>query len=119
MHSRPSVSAQTSDQASVFATFGHVLKKQRELQNLSCADIGKKIGLSTEQVQALEEGRHEAFKKTAQPVGWFLRLYAKKLGMDLPMDSKGPFQAGQTPSMAVQAIPAFLLKPNLDNPDGH
>ncbi len=89
------------------------------MQNLSCAAIGKKIGLSTEQVQALEEGRHEAFKKTAQPVWWFLRLYAKKLGMDLPMDTKDPLQAGHTPSMAVPAIPAFLLKTNLDNPDGH
>ncbi len=113
------MNAQTSDQNRMWTSFGQVLKKQRELQNLSCADIGKKIGLSAEQVQAMEEGRHEAFKKTAQPVWWFLRLYAKKLGIDLPIDSTGPVQAGRAPQGVNQAIPSFLLKPNSGNCDGH
>jgi len=89
---------------------GLVLRHHREQQNLTCEALGKKIGLSAEQVEAIEAGRHEAFIKTAQPVWWFVRLYARKLGIDLPLNMGQAMQSNPDFSAPVKAIPAFLLK---------
>jgi transcriptional regulator with XRE-family HTH domain len=108
------MTAKPSDQAAQWAALGRVLKHQRELQQLSCAAVGKKIGLSAEQVEAIEEGRHEVFKKTAQPLWWFVRLYAKKLGVDLPLEVNQPMRATGQASVSAQTIPSFLLKNSPD-----
>ena len=107
-----------SDQAAQWAAFGRVLKHQRELQHLSCAAVGKKIGLSAEQVEAIEEGRHEVFKKTAQPLWWFVRLYAKKLGIELPLEVNQTVRSSAQAPVSAKTIPAFLLKNSPDTCTG-
>jgi len=66
--------------------------------------------LRAEQILAIEEGNSEPFNKNAQPMIWYARLYAKKLGIELPelvfMDIK---RASGTSSQPLQNIPAFLM----------
>ena len=97
---------------------GRLLQQSRELAGFTMEDMGKKLGMRSEQIQAIEEGNTQYFKKTAQPLIWFARIYAKKLKVDLPelvfMDIK---RASGTPSQPIHKIPAFLMKQKTDSND--
>ena len=96
---------------------GRLLQQTRENSNWTIEDMAKKLGLRAEQILAIEEANSEPFNKSTQPMIWYARLYAKKLGIELPelvfMDIK---RTNGTPSQPFQTIPAFLIekksKPN-------
>jgi len=89
---------------------GRLLQQTREGTNWTIEDMAKKLGLRAEQILAIEEGNSEPFNKNAQPMIWYARLYAKKLGIELPelvfMDIK---RASGTSSQPLHNIPAFLM----------
>jgi DNA-binding XRE family transcriptional regulator len=83
---------------------GKLLQQARERSERTIEDMAKKMGLRAEQIQAIEMGNPEPFKKNAQPMIWYARLYAKKLVF---MDIK---RADGNPSAPIPPIPAFLIK---------
>lgn len=93
---------------------GRILRQFRESKGWTLAEMSKKLGMREEQILAIEEGKEEHFKKNAtQPLEWFARLYAKKLGLNLPHLFISDIQ--RTPSNLqvkndAQFIPAFLKK---------
>lgn len=87
---------------------GRLLHEARIKQGLSMDDMCKKLGMRSEQIQAIEEGNAAFFQKSTQPLIWFARLYAKKLGVDLPDLVFNDIQ--RTSVSSVNHIPAFLLK---------
>jgi len=99
----------SSQQEKLFEV-GRLLQQTREGTNWTIEDMAKKLGLRAEQILAIEEGNSEPFNKNAQPMIWYARLYAKKLGIELPelvfMDIK---RASGTSSQPLQNIPAFLM----------
>ena len=63
---------------------GRLLQNARTQAGLSIEDMCKRLGMRAEQIEAIEEGNAAYFQKSTQPLIWFARLYAKKLGVDLP-----------------------------------
>lgn len=99
----------TSD-LSLLIEAGRLLHDARIKQGLSIEDISKKLGMRADQIQAIEEGNAVYFQKSTQPPIWFARLYAKKLGVDLPGLVFNNIQRTQiTSSQAPPKIPAFLM----------
>lgn len=99
----------SSQQEKLFEV-GRLLQQTREGTDWTIEDMAKKLGLRAEQILAIEEGNSELFNINAQPMIWYARLYAKKLGIELPelvfMDIK---RASGTSSQPLQNIPAFLM----------
>jgi transcriptional regulator with XRE-family HTH domain len=95
---------------------GRLLKLARTQQDFSMEDMCKKMGMRVEQIQAVESGNAAFFPNTAQPFMWFARLYARKLGVDLPVlvfnSSQG---TKRTISGAPQEIPPFLINKKTDS----
>ena len=92
---------------------GRLLHEARIKQGLSMDDMCKKLGMRAEQIQAIEEGNAAFFQKSTQPPIWFARLYAKKLGVDLPDLVFNHIQrTHRASSRAPPKIPAFLMKNN-------
>ena len=90
---------------------GRLLHEARIKQGLSMDDMCKKLGMRAEQIQVIEEGHAAFFQKSTQPLIWYARLYAKKLGVDLPDLVFNHIQRSQcTSSQAPTKIPAFLMK---------
>ena len=92
---------------------GRLLNVERTKQNLSMEDMCRKMGTRVKQIQAIEEGDTAHFQKHMQPFMWFARLYAKKLGIDLPdlaPASEGTKQADLNP---LEELPEFLKKPTI------
>ena len=92
---------------------GRLLKVERTKQNLSMEEMCRKMGTRVKQIQAIEEGDTTHFQKHMQPFMWFARLYAKKLGIDLPdlaSTSEGTKQADLNP---CEELPEFLKKPTI------
>lgn len=90
---------------------GRLLHEARVKQGLSMEAMCKKLGMRAEQIQAIEEGNAAFFQKSTQPLIWYARLYAKKLGVDLPDLVFNHIQRSErTSSQAPSKIPAFLLK---------
>ena len=90
---------------------GRILHEARIKAGLSMDDMRKRLGMRVEQIQAIEEGNASFFQKGSQPLIWYARLYAKKLGVDLPELLFNNIQ--RSPGMSVQTaqkIPAFLMK---------
>jgi transcriptional regulator with XRE-family HTH domain len=93
---------------------GRMLRQFRESKGWTLAQMSKKLGMREDQILAIEEGKEEHFKKNAtQPLAWFARLYAKKLGLNLPHLFISDIQ--RAPSILqvkneAQFIPAFLKK---------
>jgi transcriptional regulator with XRE-family HTH domain len=91
-----------------------MLRLFRESKGWTLAEMSKKLGMREEQIFAIEEGKEDHFKKNAtQPLEWFARLYAKKLGLNLPHLFISDIQ--RAPSLLQdknesQVIPAFLKK---------
>lgn len=90
---------------------GRLLHEARIKQGLSMESMCKKLGVRADQIQAIEEGNAAFFQKTTQPLIWFARLYAKKLGVSLPdMVSSDIQRTQRISSQAKTKIPAFLIK---------
>lgn len=93
---------------------GRMLHEARVKQGLSMEDMCKKLGMRSDQIQAIEEGNAAFFQKSTQPLIWYARIYAKKLGVDLSNLVFNNIQHitrsnTQAPS---NTIPPFLMKKN-------
>ena len=90
---------------------GRLLKLERIRQGLSIEDLCKKMGTRVQQIEAVESGSEVYFQKHSNPFIWFARLYAKKLGINLP-DSVFTGSVGtlQTDSSSSQRPPLYLIK---------
>ena len=85
---------------------GRLLKLERIKQGLSIEDLCKKMGTRIQQIEAVETGSEVYFQKHSNPFIWFARLYAKKLGINLPdlmISSKTDANTSQKP-------PLYLIK---------
>ena len=95
---------------------GRLLHEARIKQGLSMDDICKKLGMRADQIRAIEEGNAAFFQKSTQPLIWFTRLYAKKLGVDLPDLVFNHIQRSTHKTIpATTHIPAFLMKTSEKN----
>lgn len=108
------MSIYSSPNHSTLIETGRMLRQFRESKGWTLAEMSKKLGMREEQILAIEEGKEDHFKKNAtQPLAWFTRLYAKKLGLNLPHLYISDIQ--RVPSHVQvknesQVIPAFLKK---------
>ena len=95
---------------------GHRLKLERIKQGLSVEDLCKKMGTRVQQIEAIENGSEVYFQKNSNSFTWYARLYAKKLGMNLP-DSvfTGGVSLLQMDANTSQKPPLYLIK-NKDVP---
>jgi DNA-binding XRE family transcriptional regulator len=75
---------------------GKLLQQARERSERTIEDMAKKMGLRAEQIQAIEMGNPEPFKKNVQPMIWYARLDIKR--------------ADGHPYAPIPPIPAFLIK---------
>ena len=91
---------------------GRLLHEARIKQGLSMDDMCKKLGMRADQIRAIEEGNAAFFqKRSTQPLIWFARLYAKKLGVALPdMEFNNNQRTQGISPLAQTKIPAFLIK---------
>lgn len=93
---------------------GCILRQFRESKGWTLAEMSKKLGMREKQIFAIEEGKEDHFKKNAtQPLEWFARLYAKKLGLNLPHLFISDIQRAPSHLQVKnesQVIPAFLKK---------
>ena len=81
---------------------GRLLKLERIKQGLSIEDLCKKMGTRIQQIEAVETGSEVYFQKHSNPFIWFARLYAKKLGINLPdlmLSSKTDANTSQKPPL--------------------
>ena len=94
---------------------GRLLKLARTQQNFSMEDMCKKLGMRVEQIQAVESGNAAYFPITAQPFMWFARLYARKLGVELPVLVVNTNQdTKRTVTSTPQEIAPFLINKKID-----
>ena len=91
--------------------FGLLLQETRNRHGLSIEAMSKRVGMSPDQIQAIEDGDIDYFKRSTQTIIWHARLYAKKMGIDLPeLVFNDIRRTSATSSHPAQKIPAFLLK---------
>jgi transcriptional regulator with XRE-family HTH domain len=90
---------------------GHRLKIERIKQGLSVEDLCQKMGTRVQQIEAVESGSEVYFQKNSNSFTWFARLYAKKLGINLP-DSvfTGSTSLLQMDANSSQRPPLYLIK---------
>ena len=92
---------------------GRLLQEARIQKGLSLEAMCKLLGMSQFQIQAIEAGDVNYFKKSTSTLIWHARIYAKKIGVHLPeLVCNGiRFDSTSTStSYAAPKIPAFLLK---------
>ena len=105
----------TSDPGNVIET-GRLLQEARTQKGLSLEAMCKLLGMSQYQIQAIEEGDVNYFKKSTSTLIWHARLYAKKIGVHLPEVIFNGIRRNSTSfSYPAQKIPAFLLKSALQS----
>ena len=85
---------------------GRLLKLERIKQGLSIEDLCKKMGTRIQQIEAVETGSEVYFQKHSNPFIWFARLYAKKLGINLP----DLMLSSKTDANTRQKPPLYLIK---------
>jgi transcriptional regulator with XRE-family HTH domain len=85
---------------------GRLLKLERIKQGLSIEDLCKKMGTRVQQIEAVETGSEVYFQKHSNPFIWFARLYAKKLGINLP----DLMLSSKTDANTRQKPPLYLIK---------
>jgi transcriptional regulator with XRE-family HTH domain len=91
--------------------FGRLLQEARKRKGITIEAMCKQLGMRADHIQAIEEGDIGYFKKNTQTLIWHARLYAKKIGIDLPeLVFTNIWRTTATPSFPAQKIPAFLLK---------
>lgn len=95
---------------------GQRLKLERIKQGLSVENLCQKMGTRVQQIEAVESGSEVYFQKNSNSFTWFARLYAKKLGINLP-DSvfTGGTSLLQMDANSSQRPPLYLIK-NKDAP---
>ena len=90
---------------------GRLLQEARIQKGLSLEAMCKLLGMSQYQIQAIEEGDVNYFKKSISALIWHARIYAKKIGVHLPeVVFTGIRRHSTTPPYNAPKIPAFLLK---------
>ncbi len=95
--------------------FGELLRMTRERGGWSLIAMAKKTGLREAQLLALEECDCAIFRRNNQEMLWAARLYARKLGLEMPpgicfaMKPQVKVRASEQP-LTPTAIPAFLMK---------
>jgi cytoskeletal protein RodZ len=90
---------------------GRLLKLERIRQGLSIEDLCKKMGTRVQQIEAVESGSEVYFQKHSSPFIWFARLYAKKLGIDLPeLMASSSIGTDQTDAITSIKPPLYLIK---------
>jgi transcriptional regulator with XRE-family HTH domain len=90
---------------------GRLLQEARTQKGLSLEAMCKLLGMSQNQIKAIEEGDVNYFKKNTTTLTWHARIYAKKIGVHLPeVVFTGIRRHSTTHSHTAQKIPAFLLK---------
>ena len=85
---------------------GRLLKLERIRQGLSIEDLCKKMGTRIQQIEAVESGSEVYFQKHSSPFIWFARLYAKKLGINLP----DLMPSSETDANTAQKPPLYLFR---------
>ena len=85
---------------------GRLLKLERIRQGLSIEDLCKKMGTRVQQIEAVESGSEVYFQKHSNPFIWFARLYAKKLGINLP----DLMLSSKADANTSQKLPLYLIK---------
>lgn len=94
---------------------GKKLSDRRLALGLEIADVSRLSGMTPRQITAIERSEFQHFNSEQELVR-LLRLYAKKLDMDLSDHELGWIAPKAEPLAAVQSrdaevqIPAFLLK---------
>ena len=90
---------------------GRLLQEARIQKGLSLEAMCKLLGMSQLQIQAIEEGDVNYFKKSTSTLTWHARVYAKKIGVHIPeLVCNGIRLDSTSSSYAAPKIPAFLLK---------
>jgi len=90
---------------------GRLLQEARIQKGLSLEAMCKLLGMSQFQIQAIEAGDVNYFKKSTSTLIWHARIYAKKIGVHLPeLVCNGIRLDSTSTSYAAPKIPAFLLK---------
>ena len=89
---------------------GRLLQEARIQKGLSLDAMCKLLGMSQYQIQAIEEGDVNYFKKSISALIWHARIYAKKIGIHLPAVVLNGTRRNSNSSYPEQKIPAFLLK---------
>ena len=89
---------------------GRLLQEARIQKGLSLDAMCKLLGMSQLQIQAIEEGDINYFKKSTSTLIWHARLYAKKIGVHIPELVCNGIRLDSTSSYVAPKIPAFLLK---------
>ena len=99
----------TSDPGKVIEA-GRLLQEARIQKGLSLEAMCKLLGMSQYQIQAIEEGDVNYFKKSISALIWHARIYAKKIGIHLPAVVLNGTRRNSNSSYPEQKIPDFLLK---------
>jgi len=90
---------------------GRLLQEARTQKGLSLEAMCKLLGMGQYQIQAIEAGDVNYFKKSTSTLIWHAHIYAKKIGVHLPeVVLTGIRRHSTTPSYTAPKIPAFLLK---------
>lgn len=95
---------------------GELLMHCRESKELSIDDVARKTAMSPEQVKAIERGDSDFFKKPGQSMDWYVKIYAKKMGVHLGDPKESISTKKMLPStnqnQYLFPIPSFLKKSN-------
>jgi len=78
------MSQSPASEADMLVEVGRLLQQARVQQNRSMQDLCKTMGLRVEQIEAVESGNETYFKNTTHAFMLVVRLYAKKLSVELP-----------------------------------
>ena len=89
---------------------GRLLQEARTQKGLSLEAMCKLLGMGQYQIQAIEAGDVNYFKKSTTTLIWHARIYAKKIGIHLPEVVLNGIRRNSNSSYPEQKIPAFLLK---------
>ena len=91
---------------------GEILKQRREELGLGVQDIARMTGMPPKQVVALEAGHAAYFAGGKLEVDRLIKLYAKKINMNVDPSLSAHSAADQKPGdkrSAEAMIPAFLM----------
>ena len=91
---------------------GEILKQRREELGLGVQDIARMTGMPPKQVVALEAGHAAYFAGGKLEVDRLMKLYAKKINMNVDPSFSAHSAADQKPGdkrSAEVMIPAFLM----------
>jgi cytoskeletal protein RodZ len=101
-----------SRQSQKHIMLGEILKQRREELGLEVQDIARMTGMPPKQVVALEAGHAAYFAGGKLEVDRLIKLYAKKINMNVDPSFSAHLAADQKPGdkrSAEVMIPAFLM----------